>query len=56
MSDIRYVFVVEWFETAASLIRTYNLTYFANDKTIEMVTFRYDKHEIFIFTYIYLTV
>lgn len=35
-SDDRYVFVVEWYDTAASLVRTYNLTYFAKDKTIEM--------------------
>ena len=38
VNDERYVFVVEWYDTAASLIRTYNLTYFASDGTIEMVT------------------
>jgi nucleoside-diphosphate kinase len=37
MSDERYVFVVEWFDTSAALIRTYNFTYYPNDKTIEMV-------------------
>lgn len=37
MSDDRYVFVVEWYDTAASLVRTYNLTYYLKDKTIEMV-------------------
>jgi nucleoside-diphosphate kinase len=37
VNDERYVFVVEWFDTSASLIRTYNLTYFAADGTIEMV-------------------
>lgn len=37
MTDDRYVFAVEWFDTAASLIRTYNLTFFAIDGTIEMV-------------------
>lgn len=37
MSDTKYVFIVEWFDTAASLIRTYYLTYFTQDKTIEMV-------------------
>ena len=37
MTDDRYVFVVEWYDTAASLIRAYNLTFFAIDGTIEMV-------------------
>lgn len=36
-SDTRYIFIVEWLDTAASLVRTYNLTYFTHDKTIEMV-------------------
>ncbi len=35
-SDDRYVFVVEWYDSAASLVRTYNLTYYIKDKTIEM--------------------
>ena len=39
-SDERYVFIVEWFDTAASLVRTYNFTYFAVDNTIEMVISR----------------
>jgi hypothetical protein len=38
MAEDRYVFLVEWFDSAASLVRTYNLTYFIKDKTIEMVT------------------
>jgi nucleoside-diphosphate kinase len=37
MAEDRYVFVVEWFDSAASLVRTYNLTYFLKDRTIEMV-------------------
>ncbi len=37
MSEDRYVFQVEWYDTTASLIRTYNLIYFLRDKTIEMV-------------------
>jgi nucleoside-diphosphate kinase len=37
VNDERYVFIVEWYDTAAALIRTYNLTYFASDATIEMV-------------------
>ena len=37
MTDDRYVFLVEWFDTAASLVRSYNLTFFAIDGTIDMV-------------------
>jgi len=37
MADNKYIFIVEWYDTAASLIRTYYLTYFTIDKTIEMV-------------------
>jgi hypothetical protein len=37
MSDDRYVFIVEWFDNAASLVRTYNLTYYSIDGTIDMV-------------------
>jgi nucleoside-diphosphate kinase len=37
MAEDRYVFVVEWFDSAASLVRSYNLTYFLKDKSIEMV-------------------
>ena len=37
MSEDRYVFIVEWFDSAAALVRTYNLTYFIKDKSIEMV-------------------
>lgn len=32
------MFVVEWFDSAASLVRSYQLTYFLKDKSIEMVT------------------
>ncbi len=37
MAEDRYVFIVEWFDSAASLVRSYNLTYFLKDKSIEMV-------------------
>lgn len=37
MAEERYVFTVEWFDSAASLVRNYNLTYFLKDKSIEMV-------------------
>ena len=36
-TEDRYVFTVEWYDSAASLTRSYNLTYFIRDKTIEMV-------------------
>jgi len=31
------VFVVEWYDSAASIVKTFNLTYYAKDSTIEMV-------------------
>lgn len=37
MAEDRYVFVVEWFDSAASVVRTYNLTYYLKDNTIDMV-------------------
>ena len=37
MAEDRFVFIVEWFDSAASLVRNYNLTYFLKDKTIELV-------------------
>ena len=37
MNDDKYVFVVEWFDSAASLVRNYNLTYYLQDSTIDMV-------------------
>ena len=40
MSEDRFVFTVEWFDSAAALVRTYHLTYFTKDKTIEMVAKR----------------
>lgn len=36
MADTRYIFIVEWFDTSASIVRNYNLTYNNKDKTIEM--------------------
>jgi hypothetical protein len=37
MAEDRYVFIVEWFDSAAALVRNYNLTYFLKDRTIDMV-------------------
>lgn len=37
MAEDRYVFVVEWFDSAASLVRNYQLTYYTKDSTIDMV-------------------
>ncbi len=39
MAEDRYVFIVEWYDSAASVVRNYNLTYFLKDSTIEMVSF-----------------
>lgn len=36
-TEDRFVFLVEWYDAAASLVRTYHLTYYPKDKTIEMV-------------------
>jgi len=36
-SEDWYVFIVEWYDQQACLIRQYNLTYFLADNTIEMV-------------------
>lgn len=37
MTDDRYVFIVEWYDAAASLVRNYNFTYYLKDSSIEMV-------------------
>lgn len=37
MAEDRYVFTVEWFDSAAAIVRTYNFTYYLKDNTIEMV-------------------
>ena len=36
-TEERFVFVVEWYDQQASLLRNYQLTYFTADNTIEMV-------------------
>jgi len=42
-SEDRFVFIVEWYDATASLVRTYNLTYFPKDKTIEMYDLKTKK-------------
>ena len=37
-SEERYVFIVEWYDQQASLLRNYQVTYYTADKAIEMVT------------------
>lgn len=37
MSEKRYVYVVEWFDTQASVIRKFYFTYYLPDHLIEMV-------------------
>jgi len=36
-NDSRYAFMVEWYDPTASLIRQYQLIYYASDGTLEMV-------------------
>lgn len=42
-SEERFVFIVEWFDTQASLIRKYNLTYYLADNTIDMFDLKNKK-------------
>ena len=42
-NDDRFVFLVEWYDSAASLVRTYNFTYYLKDKTIEMFDLKNKK-------------
>ena len=37
MSDLRYSFMVEWFDQASSLIKTYILSFYPKDNSIDMV-------------------
>lgn len=39
-SDDRYVFLVEWYDQPADLVRKYHLTYYCIDRTIEMYDLR----------------
>ena len=41
MSDDRYVFLVDWYDANAAIIRKYQLVYFATDSTVEMVSIAY---------------
>ncbi len=43
-TEDRFVFLVEWYDAAASLVRNYHLTYYPKDKTIEMVIPRLKKN------------
>jgi len=36
MSELRYVFMCEWIDVQASVLRRYQLTYYPNDRTLEM--------------------
>jgi len=36
MSDDKFVFVVEWFNTAASIICSYQLSFYPKDNSIDM--------------------
>lgn len=37
MSEVRYAFLVEWFDQASSLIKTYILSFYPKDNSIDMV-------------------
>ena len=41
MSD-RLVFLVEWYDTAASLIRKFYLIFYPDDNTLEMTNLKHD--------------
>lgn len=43
MADDKYIFLVEWYDAAASLVRPYYLTYYALDKSIEMYDLKTKK-------------
>ena len=45
VKEERFVFKVEWFDQAASLIRDYLLTFYPKDSTAEMVS---DSFKLFI--------
>jgi len=36
VAEDRFVFIVEWYDAAASLIRNYNLTFYPKQNAIEM--------------------
>lgn len=42
-AEDRFVFLVEWYDAAASLVRSYNLTYYPKDKTIDMFDLKSKK-------------
>lgn len=39
MAESRYSFIVEWFDQASSLIKTFILSYYPKDNAIDMVAF-----------------
>ncbi|KRX10142.1 Nucleoside diphosphate kinase [Pseudocohnilembus persalinus] len=43
MSDSRFVFLVEWFDIASSVVRKFNFTYYPSSKQIEMVDLKTSK-------------
>lgn len=42
-TDDRYVFIAEWFDHIASIVRTFQLMYYFNDKTIELYEMKTKK-------------
>lgn len=43
MSEVRYVFVCEWVDVQASVVRRYQLTYYPKDSTLEMFDLKTKK-------------
>lgn len=41
VKEERFVFETEWFDSQASLIRKYLLTFYSKDQTIEMVSIKF---------------
>jgi len=41
VGEERYVFETEWYDQQASLIRSYRLTYYPGDQTVEMVKIKF---------------
>ena len=43
VGEERYVFETEWYDQQASILRSYRVTYYPGDQTVEMVSFLTSK-------------
>lgn len=39
VGEERYVFETEWYDQQASILRSYRVTYYPGDQTVEMVSY-----------------